>query len=400
MIKMKEIYTLDVEWDETEAWMICAYTNILFKFDTNNMKYKYVALLPENGIEYNNFHSRCVKYENRIYCLPSKGQDIYIYDTDLKVFRKIIVRSVNDGGLSFEKLCVREHILYAISYGLKQIFKIDMQEEKVISRHLIADGATLLNKAICYGNKIYVISNEQASLFEYDLDKEILKCIHLCDEKISKKGFTVVGVEGGQVWLCGYDNKVYMWDMMEGFISRYLELPNDIMFYDFSNNGKLYMDKGDNDYYFQECVFFENSIWFIPYQTNKLLYVKGHENIIRELYIEEETTSSLRRQFKRKYNVVRKVDEKYFVLKSFKNECYYKIDVENETIETKSIDVSYENLDELWKQYGEKNKIMSEMIAIDSNLYVNEIYRLSEQKKTEGEKEKAIGATIYGAVCR
>ena len=396
MFRMKDIYTLDMEWDGTEAWFICAYTNILFKINSENQVYTFVALLPQNGSDNYDFHSQCVKYGEVIYCLPNRGQDIYIYDISKTSFRKIDLKSTNGERINLDKLCVVGDILYTISYGMGEVIEINLKDEKIVNRYPITEDNMSIYKAIMYKNNIYAVSMEKACLIRYDLDKRKSQCISIIDNMENKHGFSSLGHMKNQIWMCGYDNHLYSYDLCENKSKDYFLLPDNIKFYDFDNNN-LYREKRDDDFYFQECVCFDDSVWFIPYQTNKILYIKAHENIIKEMVIEdeEETVKNMNRIVKRKYFVVKIESEKNFIIKSFKNECLYRINICDETVEKISTKkYEYGNLEELMMQYGKNNKVISEISAVDRNLYIYKIF-FSTNNNFENEDNLMIGKSIY-----
>lgn len=400
MINKKEIHTGNFEWDGTDAWIICSYTNMLFKYEFLNAEYKFVALLPENGIAHYDFHSKCVKYKMKVFCLPNRGNNIYIYDLTINKFREIGLQNLDGNRINLDKLEVEDHILYTISYGMKQIIIIDLETEKIINRYSITECDCTLYKAIKCGDIVYAISDEKSVLWQCDLKQSTIKRINLLnDSAIEECGFTTIACVEGQLWLSGYNNKIYIFNRRKEILERYIELPDDLRIYDFINSNTIYKNKDKNDFYFYDCAVFDNTVWFIPYQTNKILYVKVTDNVIREFYIEgeEETDYSLNRVTKRKYEIVKKDKEGQLVLKSYKNSCNYIIDTTDQTMKRRSNNVLYSNLEKIWKEYGMHNINFLEEIAVDNIMYsygiVNNVSRNRLNEKT------SIGSKIYSYIC-
>lgn len=397
----KAINAIDFEWDKTDAWIICGYTNMIFKYDFFNATYEFVAPLPENGIEYYDYHPRCVKYKTKVFCLPCRGSDIYIFDISTGKFRKIDLKNTDDDRINLDKLKIEGHLLYTISYGMKQIIVIDLEAEKIIKTYHINDCDGTLYKAVkCdSSDKVYAISDKNSVIYQYNLKQSSSKKIEVLQNSgIDEQGFTTIADVGEQLWLSGYNNKIYIFNTEKEILEKYIELPDDIKFYDYENSGVIYKDKEENDFYFYDCAAFDDTVWFIPHQTNKILYVNTKDYAVRELYMdkEEETDYSLSRIIKRKYEIVKKGKEGTLVLESYQNNCYYMINTADQTVKLKSGNVSYTNLEKLWKEYGVNRVFFSENFVVDYMMYS---YGIAHKTGQNIQKEKMpIGSKIYRCI--
>ena len=126
-----------------------------------------------------------------------------------------------------------------------------------------------------------------------------------------------------------------MWDREKNEISIEDQLPNGFGMYDFGEKTNGIADCLTRRYILPAFLYsaeIGRYVWFIPYQTNKIIYADKVHHIFHEFYIseEEETRKSLleRNYFTVKYILEYIRDNRYLGLYSMKNNQTLEIDTE------------------------------------------------------------------------
>ena len=174
--------------------------------------------------------------------------------------------------------------------------------------------------------------------------------------------------DGEKFWLSGYCKEVYIWDSLTNKINIVNGFPRDFGIYDFTEetDGKANCIASEyKRFAFIHSVTLGENIWFIPYITNKIIYVNKYTYQIHtfEVNEEDETKESIlsRRNLWYKYLLEYVKDERYLGLYSIKNNCMMEIDTVKMTYEYRSYDCKI------------GNKCVQDYIRIYGNIFGEQI---------------------------
>ena len=95
-IRGKEFLWGDNYWNENgKIWFVSCKLNIIFFIDEKTSVITPVAKIPFRSRICFRLHPRCIKYGEKIFCIPDMGEDIYIYNLKQNSWKKIIICNTN-----------------------------------------------------------------------------------------------------------------------------------------------------------------------------------------------------------------------------------------------------------------------------------------------------------------
>ena len=191
----------------------------------------------------------------------------------------------------------------------------------------------------------------------------------------------------------------YVWDKETNLIMLIDDFPRDFGVYNFNADCKDVLNCAINEFEnptFYNSVEIGDYIWFIPYETNKIIYVNKHTHKLKVLEVDEdiETKESILAscQFSltHKYLVEYVKDNRFLGLYSIKNACILEID---------AIELKYQ-----WHDYGFSEKCLMQCGKINQDVYYEqrildrEVYKFMVQENSRNEHDRcmsSIGTGIY-----
>lgn len=385
------VFWSDSWWIEKDnAWFISGDEQMLFRYNIVNNKCLYVSRIPEDKDDRWRLCSGCVKNGMDVICIPDRGHFIWIYSLLDQSWKKIEVNNPNNVRIScvqFEKI---DKLLYIYSKGLKQLIIFDLIQKEIISYiDLSIDRNEILGFGVFYNYSFYVVSSKYSSVYEVNLTNYRLKIYSL--QKINDELNTIC-CEEGKFILCGKKRKIYIWDKIVDKLDIIYEFPPNFGEYNFSFRHNRLIDCDVEEYeerVFYSSVLVNKYIWFIPFQTNMILYLNLEENKLNmfEIEDEEETEYSLNnRILNHKFLLEYVKENRYIGLLSVKNEWIIEIDTLTFTYRVLPIAV-----DELCEDIL-CNKLFSDSRKMDRVVYS---YSLENSQQLKEEKKAIIGKQIY-----
>lgn len=407
----KETDGKDKDWDcfiwsdnwhieGSEAWFVDGLRDALCYINLKKNKCEYIVNIPNNETCKFRLNPRCLKIENEIYLMPDLGKKVWVYNLKNDQFEHIEIDNPNSVRLGIYKFWVYDHEIYALSVGLKKIIEINI-EKNTISNYFaipIPDGEEMDNDAgIRVGENIYCASSGLNQIYQFHLkSKQIIT--HVVPEV--EGGFQTINFDGRLFWLSGNRKEIYLWDKENNTTKVLNDFPPDFGIYDFTGNGESILDctaiKYDTQT-FIASVPTENYIWFIPYQTNQILYIDKKTYQIRTLEIdgEEDNRESLLKNYRdslgHKYLVQYVREERYIGLFSFKNNYIIEIDAVEKKVEKKSYIIDAKSISKLKPLVCE---ILNERNEVDRIIFSNWLTRRYAQIKDDVD-DLSVGASIY-----
>lgn len=133
-----------------------------------------------------------------------------------------------------------------------------------------------ISKSVKTGTVIYNLFGESGNIYQFDLiTKEgVLYKI----PSIGRK-FTMLCFDGEKFWLSGFQKEIYVWDKNINKMTTVDGFPKGFGIYDFSKETdgmeNCIIDEYERSTFSYSTAVGEN-VWFIPYCTNKIIYVNKH----------------------------------------------------------------------------------------------------------------------------
>ncbi len=380
-----------VEGDK--AWLVSGMHNILLCLDLKMKECESAVSIPEESSSKFRLTSYCIKCGDNIFCLPDTGKAIWIYNIRENGFSKIILDNPQNVRLAVYDFWMHDHKLFVVSNGLGQIIEIDIINKKVKDTYTLCEGG--IRKSIKVGTDIYSLSNAGNEVCQFDLIKKTVTSYIL--PNIGRKFFTFC-YDNEKFWLSGYGKELYVWKKGETTIKTINGFPKEFGVYNFSKETNGETDCVKDEYElpaFLYSVSVGEHVWFIPFQTNKIVYVdkKSYELNVFETEGETETKQSLlgRTVLASKYLLEYIHENRYIGLFSIKNNYILEIDTWEKKTEIKKYTFSNSCMHEIQKMFS------GNIFCEGDGLY-HEVYRtvLFGQEGEDRHKEISdVGLKIY-----
>jgi hypothetical protein len=327
--------------EDNRAWFVSGDSDILFEVDMDKNLCISAKKIPSTEASLFRLNPRCIKLGNYVVIMPDVGDIIWLYNLDDCRFYPITIKNNANLRLSCCDFWADDNRIYAVSVGLKEILIIDLNNKKIEGYYDVVDNQNdSISGSVKVGKSIYCLSGTMGKIYKFDIHSRkittyIFPTIKCKPNKIC--------FDGKNFWICGNTREVYEWDKEKNEVKVFDNLPKSFGLYTYNAEGEFIVDNNKNKYdlpAFIAVVSVRNYIWFIPYQTNKIIYME--KNIYKmqvfEIEDEDETQDSLfgrGLQSKYLYEYVR--DGRYIGLFSLKNSCIIEID----TLEMKYIIKKY-----------------------------------------------------------
>lgn len=381
--------------EDDKAWFVCGQRNILCCLDMKTNRCELLVSIPDTSVSTFRWTPRCMKYQNYIYCMPDYGVSIWIYDVGDGRFDEMYIDNPDKKSLQVHNFWEHSNKIYAVSYRLKQVIEINPLEKKIENYYPICKEGSI-GASVKAGSSIYILFGEIGEIYQFDLEtKEIFA------HKLPKTGrrFINLCLAGKEFWLGGYRKEIYIWDTDKNTVKIIDGFPKDFGMYDFTKETDGNADSVSDEYEFGAFIIpivVEQNIWFIPYCTNKIVYINKETRRIQAFEIEEEneTKESIltRTSLGYKYLLDYVKDDRYIGLYSLKNNCILEIDTAELKYEYRHYEYSVS--DRCIEQYASQK----DFVFYESDAIGREAYRKIICWKSNNERdvnERCIGNEIY-----
>lgn len=395
MRKSSEFIWADNWWiEERRAWFVEGINNILFCLNLDTNKCEFMACIPDENSDALLLNPFCVKCGKDIFCLPGCGEYIWIYDLESQQFSRISIDNPSRLQLTFDFWIYNDKI-FAVSGELKKILEIDVETHEINNYYEVFEESGWARSTMV-DNIVYSVSITANKIYQFNLETKKTEKTLLAE--ITKKLYTIC-VDGEKFWMCGYGREIYVWERKEDRLITINDFPKDFGIYHFYQSMQEtqdILDCGRKEYdlpTFLYSVLAGNYIWFIPFQTNRIIYInrESYELSVFEINEEKETKESLllaNRVLGSKYLLEYVKNNRYIGLYSVKNKRILEIDAKRLAYQWH--DYYLDKKCQL--QYGEKRKnVYYEGDTLDRLIYNAKIGSIREtgqrvNKDTIGEK--------------
>ncbi|NBH19516.1 hypothetical protein D3Z55_19305 [Clostridiaceae bacterium] len=318
------------EMDGNGAWFMAGAMDVLFYFDKNTKTTKIVDKIPTEHVFELRQHPRCIQAENAVICLPDRGSDIWFYHFANGLWTHIPLENPDKVRVGCFNTWLIEEKLYMVSIGLKQIIELDTKKECIINYYdLPINTNENITESVMVNGEIYVAGVSPANIYKFNcLDKSI-KIYNLSE---INDLIQTICFDGNKFWLSGQQKNIYIWEESTEKITILDNFPKGIGIWNFSGKYKdLFHEIEDaaDIPLFLCSVSAGRYIWFIPFQTNEIVYIDKDTYEMKLFSIEEEghTEENISTQLLRhKYLLQYVRDDRYIGLFSLKNKWIFEVD--------------------------------------------------------------------------
>lgn len=364
--------------DDNKIWFMTGETDRLFCFDKDTKECVLVSEIPENSPAGFRGHSRSVKKENRIFCLPNFGENIWCYDISCGLWEMIPVKNGKETEIFCWDAWLIQDKLYAVSRGLRKILELDIQTRDISYHEICADTTQIVSGGVLKDRCIYIVCSSPASIYKFDCsDKK--KEMYLLSEIHDQ--LQTICFDGRKFWMSGRKKKIYVWEEETGETTILDGFPDSFGIYNFSGKYEkvLNCEEVEADVpMFQTSVYVGSYVWFIPFQTNKILYIDKDDFSINVFPMEneEQTEEDVAMQLlQHKYLLEYVWDGRYIGLYSLKNR--WMLEIDSRELQYHVMDYNMTELEMLLK-----------MLEMEGH----------GKRKNDREKKGCIGRDIYLAI--
>lgn len=398
-MKKKDFLWSDNWWIEDDKAYFCAgEISALFCMDMKNQQCELLDWIPEcNWREYRTY-SYCIKYENVIFCLPHRGKAVWSYDIIAKLWKKTELEHKSNliTCMNFDMHNNKQIWLAEIDQG--KIYEFDLEKESIgnsYKNEQYENGS--IGQYVFKENTLYCTSGRRIwSINIFNLESYVFEVPGV------KANLYNICYDGHNFWLSGYYKEIYVWNAEQGTIKVIDKFPEQFGVYLFEEDKFPLTDCGSlnsgRDPFFIDAISLGKYVWFIPFQSNEILYVDKvtYEVHILDVEEEQETENSLHDHvMMHKYLVQYTRGNRYIGLYSLKNHNIFEIDTVELSVKNMDCSFSYRTLEILASAFYRENKLLYEGNERDKKIF--SILLKSKRKKKE-ELVENVGSKIYHAL--
>lgn len=333
-----------------KAWFLGGEVKGLFEVDLIENRCQLVDIIPELEVYARRTYPMCMKFDNRIFCLPDIGKCIWIYDLQYKKWENIIVNDSENIRVGIRNFWRQEEYLWCVANGLRQIVKVNLKKAEIEQYwDITGDSVDMFAGSVMKGDNIYIVSSENPQIYKFNIKSGETEIRILPD---IKDKFLTISYDGKKFWLSGLKWVIYVWDECNNTIEFLKNFPDK--FGSYSTDGKTEKIRDDETVVFISNVCLGDNIFFLSSKANQILYINKHtyETNILEVDNEDETPMELKKQLlhhKYLFEYIRK--NRYIGIFSLKNQQIFEID----TIELKDIHFNIVMNKDIMQKIEQKN---------------------------------------------
>lgn len=360
MEKKKNAFIWSFGWwvENDKAWFVEGKSNLLFCVDLNSKICEEVVCIPDINPNKYGLTPLCMKYDREIWCFPGNGKSIWIYYLEGKRFSEITVDKPEGCSIG-NQFWVWNDIIFAVPVRWNRVMEINIRNKKIEHYHIICENDRV-GISVMAGSSIYMLSVQSHIIYQFELDSKMTREYVLPD---IKEKLHNICYDNGKFWLSGYRKEIYIWDKGNNGLVKIDDFPDDFGVYIFTENANGKIDCLTKDYEnpaFCYSVSLGECIWYIPWQTNNIIYInkKNYKLSVYEIDEENETKESILARVQGtnyKYAIEYIRDDRYIGLFSMKNNRILEIDTKE--------------LRHYWKDYCFSEKCMRQYSGMCEGLY-------------------------------
>ena len=332
---MQDILPYSNNWSivKDKAYFIIDDYAIILCADIVNKEISFVTCLPQN-VRQQWSHVHCESHNGKLYCIPSLGDDILIFNPRKNLWNRVSCAYLGKG---FYVLDVWDYedklIVPSAKYG--EVIIIENNICKAIPFIKISGDDDRFLACTHMGDTAFVASSKCSNIAVINIKSQQVNNIQL---KNVPDCFMTMSYDGVNFWFSGIDKAIYQYSNDGKLIKVYNHFPKDFGFYNFKTTEYKELLSYNNErqeQLFICSVFLAGKIWFIPYRTNYMLYIDVNQERLEIFSLENEyeTLSSIKYRCAWRFQLEYVRDDRYIGLYSLRNSHIIEVDAINMTYE-------------------------------------------------------------------
>lgn len=264
--------------EDGKAWFVDGMNNALFCVDMDTRKCEQICVIPNPLNEWTyRLNSYCIKCGRDIFCIPGYGNCIWIYNLDDHTFTELDIDKPYRYHFSSYFWKVRDSI-FIVTGDWNKVIEVSIDQRTIVNYYTLCEKDSV-RRSILVGNKIYAVSEQSSSVYEFDVITKKVITYYFPD--FEKKLFAIC-FDGEKFWMSGYQKNVYIWDK-ENNSTSVIYLP-------------LADVEESNLHLFNFILYVGGYIWFIPTAKGKIMYANKEKRELSVFEINKDAGSDLSKQ--------------------------------------------------------------------------------------------------------
>lgn len=395
-METRNVAFLSDDWyiDGETAWFLYSNVGALLKYNFVTGKCEFVSIIPnEENCSFRQY-IKCIKTGDDIIVLPDYGHFILFYSLKKDCWAKVEIETSKKSRLACWNYIKKGEKIYILSNGIKKVIELDIKEKKIMKYYDVSKALDdYFGSVVMTSDSFYIVSSAYLTVYIFNCLSKEVSLFNIPTNL--EDNFRTICYDNKLLWLSGRKKKIYKCNTETKQLDIFEEFPNDFGIYNFANKFDHIIECELERYdvpLFIESVKLDKKVWFIPFQTNKILFLDTVTNKLNEFVIldEEETETSLKNNILgHKYLVEYIRENRYIGLYSLKNE--YMIEIDSDKLNYRIVPFDFDNsCIEIFE-----NKIFTEVRKMDTIIYTEIIRDFQCNKMGKNEK---IGSKIYFSI--
>ncbi len=344
-----------------EAFFLSMVLGVLFRVNMTTCQCEFLTRIPEYNTAKCSNSVYCQKYGGRLYCFPYDKEKIGVFDLENSTWEE--KRFAYEAPLIYNpRECKKENgEIWLLEQRKNRILQVSLAKEKVMQHYTIPQVGDSFNcQYVIIDNKLYYITGSNVGYIDNERQTNVLYDI----EGITFQLYTICH-DGRNFWLSGADDKIFIWNPMQGVVKVITDILHGHELPDFEKKWIV-----PEVPLFNDSILLGEYVWYIPIQDDApILYIHKDRHYVQIMEIsgEKETEKTLRQRGNAfKYRVVYVRKDRYIGVYSIKNQSIFEIDTKELLIKQKKYVVSDNAKERIADVYHMEKEILYE--ANESNI--------------------------------
>ena len=269
----RKMFAFENLYDEGEYYWFTVWSyNALFRMDKKNWLAEYMGSFSNAKLSEGRLYEQIIEYDNKLYFTPGLAKSIGVYDKKSGNFSNIdysVLQSDKTEGaieMDFYSASKYNGCIYFFPHQKDYILKLEVKTGKIMRIPFLNDdiqansiGVTWFFGICVQNNTVYAPFNGVNAVLKLDMSNDEITVYEVGEPGM---GFADICFDGENFWLA---------PMHGGVIVRWNDKQN------ISEKIELNI-KGNTDFLFCRCEYFNDRIYLIPNTYDKMLTIEPQNN--------------------------------------------------------------------------------------------------------------------------
>ena len=269
----RKMFAFENLYDDGEYYWFTVWSyNALFRMDKKNWLAEYMGSFSNAKLSEGRLYEQIIEYDNKLYFTPGLAKSIGVYDKKSGNFSNIdysvLQSDKTEGAIEWDFYSASKYngCIYFFPHQKDYILKLEVKTGKIMCIPFLNDdiqansiGVTWFFGICVQNNIVYAPFNGVNAVLKLDMSNDEITVYEVGDPGM---GFADICFDGEDFWLA---------PMHSGVIVRWNDKQN------ISEKIELNI-KGNTDFLFCRCEYFNDRIYLIPNTYDKMLTIETQNN--------------------------------------------------------------------------------------------------------------------------